>query len=39
MSTAFIRRPHMIYASTYPEPDLAVDDFVELAQALIREVA
>ncbi len=34
MSTAYISRPYMSYASAYPGPDLAVDNFVALARAL-----
>jgi len=34
MRTAFVRRPHMIYGSAYPASDIAVDDFVQLAQTL-----
>lgn len=35
MSTAFVRRPGMSYASAFPAPDLDVVDFVELAAALV----
>lgn len=34
MRTAYVARPHMDYADSYPRPDLFVRDFVELAQAL-----
>lgn len=36
MSTAFIRRPGMSYAATFPAPDLSVADFEELADQLLN---
>ncbi len=35
MSTAFVRRPTMSYASHHPAADIAVDDFAALAEALL----
>jgi 2-haloacid dehalogenase len=35
LSTVFIRRPGMSYAPTFPEPELNVADFGELAEALL----
>jgi 2-haloacid dehalogenase len=32
--TAFVQRPGMSYADTYPAPDFSVADFVELAETL-----
>lgn len=34
LRTAYVRRPNMDYAESYPQPDLSVNDFVELAAAL-----
>lgn len=34
MHTAYVRRPHMTYAPSFPEADVNVDNFVELAAAL-----
>ncbi len=34
LNTAFISRPYMTYASSYPEPDVSVATFIELANAL-----
>jgi 2-haloacid dehalogenase len=32
--TAYVARPHMHYADAYPQPDVFVADFVELAETL-----
>ncbi|MDW3176843.1 MAG: haloacid dehalogenase type II [Acidimicrobiia bacterium] len=34
LRTAYVRRPHMHYADSYPPADVSVNDFVELAAAL-----
>lgn len=34
LRTAYVHRPHMDYADSYPQPDVFVSDFVELAAAL-----
>lgn len=34
MNTAFIQRPHMTYAPTWPDPELSVANFTALADAL-----
>jgi 2-haloacid dehalogenase len=33
--TAFVRRPGMSYATTYPTPDISVSDFADLADRLV----
>ena len=35
LSTAFVRRPGMSYAPTFPEPEMVVADFIELAERLL----
>lgn len=35
LSTAFIERPSMSYAATFPDPEVAVADFEELADRLL----
>jgi len=35
LQTAYVARPHMDYADTYPQPEVFVNDFVELAAALV----
>ena len=34
MHTAFVKRPHMVWAPSYPPAEVNVASFVELAQAL-----
>lgn len=35
MHTAFVKRPHMVWAPSYPEAEINVDSFVALAEALL----
>lgn len=37
LKTAYVARPHMDYADSYPAPDVFVNNFVELAAALRSE--